>query len=163
MSGFDVVGLHVHASERRPVLALVEQTCHRRCEAALDRHEAEPLVQAAGRRVVLEHIELQHGRPLLVRELGRRAHQLETVAFTPRFGPDVQHIDNEVLRPLAPQREEPVLVGEKRDVRREVVFVVVAPRRVRNLDIEGVPELLDERSVGVGGDADHGVRCASRR
>jgi hypothetical protein len=68
-----------------------------------------------------------------------------------------------VARPLARQGHEAGVVGEERDLRREVLLVVVAPRRVGDLDVEGVPQLPDELLVGVGRGADHGVRWASKR
>jgi hypothetical protein len=91
--------------------------------------------------------------------------------LAPRFGPDVDDIEEPEPRALPRRDGEADLVGEQDDVvehrlveRRDVLVAVgVAPLRVRDLCLECEPELANERQIVGCGLADHGVRWARRR
>ena len=57
----------------------------------------------------------------------------------------------------------PPLAEAGLDLREILLGVVVAVRRVLELEHELAKELADERDVGVGGFADHGMRWESNR
>ena len=169
----DVVGLDVDEAERRPVgrrKPLLE-LCERRPEREFDRLESPAVIDRTRLGVRREHLELEHLHAAFTHLSGDLAHELRRKAAPPRFGPDIDDVEEAEPLPLPLRDREAVLACEQDDLVADRVLepskvlgkVVLAPRLVRNLRIERLPQLADERQVVGGGGTDHGVRYWARR
>jgi len=98
-------------------------------------------------------------------------HELRRKAAPPRFRPDVNDVEEAEPLPLPLRDREAVLACEQDDLVADRVLepskilgkVVLAPRLIGNLRIEGLPQFADERQVVGGRGTDQGIRYWARR
>ena len=178
LDGADVVRLHVHRSERRAGETRETLLERRDLRTEIELHGREPpaLVDRPRLLVRRKHVELEHLDALRFESRDQFADELggDTAAPCTRTHVKTGEIadaragflgDRETYRFVVALREQdmPPLAEAALDLREILFGVVVAMRRVLELVHELAKELPDDRQVCVGGFADHGMRCESKR